>query len=259
MTAKIDLKANSRIQLDKNGYRVERVALVSGVVGNIDALLKNAIEDAQLPNYGDAYPTIAEITLNNIVCTPLGGGKYKITMSYYKDTAIATGSASAKVTISASTATEEITKDLTGAAFATKYNGTPDNGSGGIMTGNVWSNVTVDRPRLNIDFEYTSASVPTADISTYLGAINSVIWNGYAAKTILCTAIDVTEQGSGYKIRYSFSYNADEWGFVGQVLGAELPLLAHPVTPDAGLDLTTGQRPFDVFPTADFTPLGFTI
>ena len=62
MTAKIDIKKSSRLKLDKNGYRAWRVAIGSGVIGDPDEILYNAINDGELPNIGDTHPAIPGIT-----------------------------------------------------------------------------------------------------------------------------------------------------------------------------------------------------
>ena len=251
MSAIIDLKQNARITVNKNGKRIDRTAIVSGLTGDINTLLESAITDGALPNYGDAYPTDSAITLNSITAEPKSGGDYLIRMSYFTETGSETGSANATSRASATTVSEETKLDITGAAMTTQY----------IKDGAIISErftADIERPRVTFDFEYISATFPQATINTYLGKINSVIWNGYAVETILCTAVNVSQQGAEYQVRMSFAYNADTWAFLARTSYAP-PLTDHGTSPDAGLDNATGTRPYDVYSTVDFTALGLTL
>ena len=254
MAAKIDLKKSSRIVLDRNGYRVERVARVSGVTGAIEDLLHQAITDAQLPAKGDPHPTVAGITLNSLTAEPLGGGNYKVILSYYKDTGAASGSSNATVQANATTATEEIGTDAAGAVMTTTYQRAT--GPGQFEVYEPRFTADIEKPRVTFDFEYTAAAFPKTEIDTYLGKINSAIWNGYAVRTILCTAINVSQSGDEYRVRFSFAYAEDTWDFVAKIK----PFYTSGMTTtDPALDLTTGTKTFIVYPQVDFTPLGFTL
>ena len=72
MAVSIDKKKSSRISYGKNGFRVERTAIVSNVTGNAENLLYRAITDSSLPQYGDPHPTVPGIALKNITADPLG-------------------------------------------------------------------------------------------------------------------------------------------------------------------------------------------
>ena len=248
MAAIVDIKRQSRIVHDKNGYRVERIAIVSGVTGSLDALLKNAIEDGQLPAYGDPHPSITGITLNSISGSPIGGGLYRVVLSYFKDTGAAQGSANATVRASATTAVEEVGVDAAGNAMTTTF-------SHANSTYEPRFVAEVEKPRVSFDFEWTEAAFPQSTIDTYLGKINSAVWNGYAAKTILCTGINVTQSGDEYRVRMSLTHNPETWVFVAKIK----PYYSTATTTDPSLDMTTGTKKFDVYPAVDFTPLGLTL
>lgn len=249
MTAKIDLQSNSSITLNKDGYRASRVAMVSGVTGTAAEVLFNAINDAQLPDIGDAHPDIAAITLQDVTCSPLGGGNFKVVMNYFKDAGSVTTSAAAESRCNAGLAVEETLYDVSGTRLKTAYS------SGAGSTRQVFT-AEVERPRITYEFEYTSTAFPTGDIQKYVGKINSTVWNGHAVGTIMCSGIDVSQSGTDYRVSYSFAYKKEGWQFNAQTFYSP-PLTAHPSTPDAALDLTTGVRTFDVYSSVDFGPLGF--
>lgn len=251
MTAKIDIKKNSRVKLDRDGYRAERIAIVSGVTGTAEQVLYNAINDSQLPDIGDAHPDIASITLQDLSCEPQGGGHYRIVMSYYKDSGQASTSASAEVRANTGLAVEETALDVNGDAMTAVY----VTYGGGLVRQRFTAEV--ERPRIVFDFEYTSSNYPTEDINSYLGKVNSLAWNGYAPGTILCSAIDVDQSGANFRVRYSFAYRVDGWQFTGKLVYS-LPVYLAEGAPDYGIDLETGTKPFSVYKSVDFTPLGFT-
>ena len=253
MAAKIDIKRSSRIKLTREGYRAERIAMVSGVSGSAESVLYNAINDAALPDIGDAHPDVSDITLNDISCEPVGGGRYQIKMSYYKDAGSTTTSSAAQSRMSSGLAVEETHTDINGkrmkTAFVTAY---------GLSLFRQSFTGEVERPRITIEFEYTAAGYPTADINKYLGKINSTAWNGYAVETILCSGINVDQAGTEYRVTYSFAYRPETWAFIGRT-SQPPPLNVHPIDPDSKLDLATGTIPFDVYRQVDFSPLGFTL
>jgi len=253
MAAKIDLKKTSRIRLTADGYTAERIAIVSGVSGTAAEVLFNAINDAALPDIGDAHPDISTITLNDISCEPFSGGTFKITMSYYKDSGTTQTSSSAEARAVAGLSVEETHVDINGQPLKTQYK----TAWGGAIVRQPFT-AEVERPRMSFEFEYTTTGFPTSDTAKYLGKINSTNWNGYPPKTILCGSINVDQNGDNFRVRYSFAYRAETWKFVGKAVYSP-PLNPHPVEPDTALDLVTGVREFDVYRTVDFSPLGFTL
>ncbi|WP_299077946.1 hypothetical protein [uncultured Paraglaciecola sp.] len=253
MAVKIDLKKGAVITFDKNGKRIERTALVSGVTGDLNAALEAAMNDGSLPNYGDGYPTDTSITLNNIKVDPAGANQYWAQLSYYKDPSVATTSATATATVTAQTSTEQVKVDLAGNPLQTDYY---------IPSGGGFAHVypvfiaEVEKLRLTFSFEYTSSVYPGADIASYGEKINSVAWNGFAIGSILCVGINAVQKGAVWNIKYVFAYKPDLWLFA--------PKIGHntanvTVGDDANLNLTTGIRNFTIYGSVDFTPLGFTL
>lgn len=250
MTAILDILDGS-ISRDKDGYQHSRFAIVESVTGNADARMYNALQDPQLPQYGDAHPTIPGITLNNISGSIIDNETIKVTLSYSVKQGEENGSSNASVRVSAGTTFEEVKTDGTGATMETEY-WTDLNSVQNIET----FITEVEKPRLTFDFEYTESAFPKTAIDTYHGKLNSTIWNGYAVGTILCVAVSVDQQGSEYKIRMSFTYNQDGWKFIGKISSAVSNVTTWT---DPLLDQLTGTKTFDVYESVDFTPLGFTM
>ena len=250
MTVKIDLKSSSRLRLDKNGYRAERIAQVSGVTGNIDALLYNALNDAGLPNVGDVHPVIDNITLQTIETVDQGGGNYRVVMSYFNDLGTEAGIDNARYKGRVNASTEVIYRDRNGDVMQTEY----------LVEGlrvSEYFPAEIERAMLIMEFEYTDPFFPQAEINKYMGKINSTPWLGYAENTIYLAGISVDDQGENYSIKFSFQYNPETWIFSPTVAYHYNIIEAHPDRPDADLDLDSGTKDFEVYETVDFSPLGF--
>ena len=263
MAVIIDIKDGARISRDKNGYRTDRVAIVTGVTGTASQRLYNAITDASLPAYGSAHPSISTIYLNDISGEVIDTETVRLTLSYYNDPASAEGGETS-LRISSSTTVEQVDIDENGNRLEARFIALIQPASSGdplsIATGSRLWTAEVERPITTFDFNYTSSVNPYSSLTIYEGAVNSVMWNGKPAGTVLCSSIDIDNQGTEYKVRISFTVNDKGWQFKGAVKTDNLILPLNPyTTPDTGLDLHTGVKIFDLLPTADFTPLGFDI
>lgn len=250
MSAKLEIKESSRISIDKNGFRVERVAHVSDVSGNNDAQLYRAITDSDLPRVGDPHPVVPNVTVQTLTASPLGGGRYRVVIVYARDTDATGGSDESTVRVSGNTTLEEVKTDASGARLVTYY-----------VSGNSFFTkrftAEIEKPRLIYDFSYTAKRFPKRELDTYLGKVNSRRWNGYGEKQVLCTGVNVDEQGDDFLVRFTFAINEDTWKYFGVIPRQNVQL--NPQLPDPLLNLETGVRPFDVYASVDFTPLGFTV
>lgn len=252
MSTIIDLNTKqSTITEDADGFRVERYAIVSGVTGDADQKLKNALADAGLPDIGDAHPEISAITLQSKRGTVIDASTVQVQLSYFFKEGTETGSSNATSSANATTAIEATKFDKDGNQLVTQYI------ASGVTVSRDSFTAEVERPRITFEFEYRSATFPKTDINSYLGKINSAIWNGYAVETILCTAVNVQQNESDYTVRFSFAYNVDTWVFNART--TYQPTADHGTNPDSELDKTNGTRPFDVYDTVSFAALGFTL
>lgn len=259
MTAILDIIENTSIIQNKNGYTVTRIAIVESVSGNASTRIYNAINDAQLPNLGDAHPDISTITLNDISGEVIDNETVKVTMSYYNDPESATTQATAAVRATGSTALDETQTDVNGDRLYFKI--AADVFGPGIAYESITYTAEVERPRLSIEFNYTGTAYPHSDIQAYLGRVNDNVWNGYPAKSMLCSAINVNERGDNFDISYTFVNNEKGWQFLAALneKNLNLPASVHPTDPTDGVDLYDAGKKFDVYQTADFSALGFTL
>ena len=255
MTAILDIVENTSISHDKDGYRVQRIAVVESVTGTASARIYNAINDAQLPAIGDVHPDISSIKLQNKTGQIIDADTVRVVLEYYDDPENEVGIANASIGVYSSVSAEETDYDINGEPLYTHYS------SGGNFVSYDPMTAEVERPRKTIRFDWIDTAYPRALVDNFEGAINSTSWNGYAPETVLCAGFDVREQGTNYRISAEFVYEPETWKFIGrpgQIV--EFPLGDYPVpTPDTELDKTTGERPFDVYRQIDFNSMGLTI
>jgi hypothetical protein len=261
MTTQLDIEGNSRISQNKDGIRIDRIAIVSGVTGTAAQKLKNALEDAGMPEYGDVHPEIAGIYLNEINGEVIDNETVQFTLAYYNDPSSADGGETS-FRISSSTAIEQVEEDTDGnrlqAHFISSTWVALDTTL--ISTGSRLWTAEIERPSTTLDFTYKSSTNPYSDLLKYQGAINSAMFNGNAAGTVLCS-FSIDKEGEEFDVRLSFSVNPKGWEFKGAVKIDKLNLPLRPSTDgaDVGLDHHTGIKIFNLYPRVDFTPLNMDI
>ena len=252
---KQDLKFNTSITEDKDGYRVERTALIILDSGTAESALFRSISDAALPNIGDVHPSISTIYLNSISCDPVGTDTYRVTLNYSDEHGFPLVANVAK-SASAVTVAEATQKDALGTPMLAVYTTIQNNIDSDYTTEYFTANV--EKPQTSYTFEYTVAGpdFPKSTIDTYLGHVNTTTWNGYAVESVLCSNVEVTQQGQGYRVSISFTYNVSGWAF-NAVIAVPMTEIASVGT---DVDSTTGVKVFPfIYPIAEFNDLGLTI
>lgn len=245
--------SQSTIRETKDGYTVERIAVINELTGTADQKLLNAISDAALPDIGDAHPQISTIKLISKRAEVIDTNTCRVVMTYAQDDNNTTTQANSVARISATTSIEETKLDINGAEMSTVYTV--------INSALSWSIfdeafiAEVERPRLVFDFTYRTGLHPIDQINQYLGKVNSAVWNGYPVDTILCSNIQVSQEGAQYEVNFTFIYNDQGWQFTAKT---EEPAGNIAGTTDPDLDTVTGTKEFDVYEQVDFNPLGFT-
>ena len=242
---------------DKDGFRVERTAIIElDSIGSAEGALFTAISDATLPAIGDAHPSIATIYLNSIAVDPLSAGKYRVTMSYADEHGIP-GNSNIAITASAVTVSEPVQSDVFGGDFLASYTTTTDAANTPATLTVEYFTANVEKPQTSYTFEFTvTGAFPKTTIDTYLGHINTSIWNSYAAESVLCSNVEVNQQGVDWRVRMTFVYNVNGWKF-NAVIAVPMNKID---SVDVGVDPNTGVKTFDfIYPIAEFNDLSLTL
>ena len=263
MTIQIDITEGTTINHDADGYSLDRMAIVTGVTGSANARIYNAVNDAGLPSLGDAHPTITDIYLNNKRGDALEPEVVQVTLSYSSIRGYP-GTTNTLKSASASTSPQTVTADKDGTDMFALYQTDADFAKVPPVATKENFRISIESPRAQFEFEYTiddsplATAFPNALIDTYLGKVNSVAWNGYGVRTILCTAINITQQGAGYRVGISFMYNPDLWEY-NAVIAVPTSDLESTYTSDPTLDYGTGIKNFKVYKEVSFAALGLTL
>ena len=180
----------------------------------------------------------------------MGGDKYQVILEYFSDLGSQSGSNNARPMARANTSSEETHRDIHGELMETEY-------SVAGATVSQFFTGEIERPRIIYEFTYTTTDFPQSEIDAYSGKINSVPWLGYGIHTIQCTNIFVDDNGTDFRVRFTFQFNPETWIFNPVVAYHFNKITAHPTRPDPDLNLDNGTKLYDMFETVDFTPLGF--
>lgn len=260
-TVNIDITEGTTISRDANGDRVERVALVTGVAGVADLRIQAAIDDAGLPNIGDVHPSIPEIYLTSIRGDALDSETVRVTLTYTNEPGYPL-SLNVKKSVSATTTPQPTTTDKDGIDMWAIYETLSDVAQTPPVATKENFTANVETPMASIEFEWTidnspgTTPYPQSVINNNLGYVNSGTWNGYPARSVLCTAVSVYQQGLGYRVSASFSYNPQLWEYNAMVA---VPVNQIDSSTDPTLDTSTGIKNFKVYGEAAFADAEFVL
>ncbi len=243
-----DTIENQECSLDSNGFKATRRLILSGVTGNSDARVYNAIQDTGLAAIGVgrglAHPTLTALFCYEIKGKALDTDKVELSCSYapFVSTILANNTQQPKLTISSFIQTSDTNEDVNGDVMVVTHTGDDDQ----VAT------VSIDTCLTNLSFVRLETAAPIA-LQSYVDTLNSagVAWRGvtFAAKTLKITSINGTPQddSGNYTTTYNILYNPNGWQ-------ATVVYTLDGVVPG---DVTAGDgiETYDIYPTSAFSAL----
>lgn len=204
-----DLVEGAKLELTAEGYRAERVFHVAGLTGTSSAKVLAALDNAAIPNRGDAHPDISGIQAWHHEARALTDERVEIRVVYHRPTY---GSSQpddeSQIIVGTSLQQTLVHEDIYGDLIVCEY--TPS-GSGASV---IYQPVKASKlaPRSSITFirrEYESPANKSAD---YTEKVNEAGWDfdpQAGPYTWLCTGIKgrSTDGGATYMVTYTFLYN----------------------------------------------------
>lgn len=148
-------------------------------------------------------------------------------------------------TVGAVVETVQTEFDKNGAEITVKRNATsPD----------IIQPVTLRRPSPILEHTRLEVSNPRFRAVTHVGTLNDAVWNGYSAKTLLCTGLVGTTRdgGDSYEVRYSFEYRST-WDTVVVYIDEDT---GRPISP---LVDTVSKKTIELYPTSNFGALSISL
>ena len=242
------------------GDRWDRNWLVGGITASD---VPNAIIEvfAQIPNIGDAAPApltnvfVADATITSFACAAgnaLGQATGVLTYTTPSRSVFVPNDTGPGVTLTGGGAIQEIDvfRDINGDQLRTTF----DN----VTMGHKVRGFEVSSAPTFTRVEVTS---PRARADAYVGRVNSLVWNSYAARTVLCASIEGESQdrGATFVNTYTFhvrpSWDVELYHDDPFYPGNPVPTTAPFGTPAAPGERTRGE----ILPAVDFGPLGIVL
>lgn len=183
---------------------------VTGVTRSAHTTLQTILEDASIPQPGDAHPAISNLYVKNREAKPMTADAWLVTVHYgplakIDDVSPPPKSVTLK-SITASTESEEVNTDKDGNLITVTY----EDGNGIEHTRPV--SLQDEIATLTIRFRRRETSDPTATFKSYINTLNSdtVTWlSGAAVGEIWCCNLSADELDTGdWDCTYEFKYKA---------------------------------------------------
>lgn len=241
-TVVADTLPGQGVTLDSDGYRHRRPFRVYGLTGDPDEIEYQALQEAGIPAKGAAHPTIPGIVVLSLNSRLIEGSltECQVIADYGP---LPGGELADEITASAGTI---LYKDLDAEQEPLKRSkdrtGTNITDSGGTVR-----SVLLDVANLILRVDRVAATLDDATLVTYLGHVNSAIWNGYAARTWFCSharSVPIRGRADGaHRESFVFKYRATTWDPLDQFYWSAA--------------LVQVNRP-EVQPEVDFAALGIT-
>lgn len=264
MTVKLDKVQDASIRQDVNGITVVRHASLSGITGPAHLRQRSALMAPGLPRFGDPHPAFPRIKVVDIDISPIDVDRFEAQITYREPTEtekvgfLPDGSVVER-TWFAVTVTEERAFDADGDPMYHFYTGYPI--APQIIGGSVFYAPTTSR-QIAVKAERASVQTPSVGQRVklveahsaeqrlgYFGHVNKSRWGKYPAKTWLLGGLDSRMEQGRWQNEYLLYYNRESWRFKSTVDWAG--------TVPSDVTEGNGIAYFDVYPTANFSQIGF--
>lgn len=244
------------------GDRWDRQWHITGIVATT---VQDAVVEvfAQLPNTGTAAPSpltnifVADAAITRFECAGTKGlGQAFGTLTYTTPSrsVFVPNDTGPGVTLTAGGAIQEVPAytDINGNQLVTEFDNVTQ---AHRVTGFEVSSAPT--------FTRVEATSPRVRADTYVGKLNSVTWNGYAARRVLCASIEGESQDRGATFVTTYTFHVKPAGFWDVLLyhddpfypGNPIPTSVAAGTPTAPAARIVAQVLTDI----DFGPLGISL
>lgn len=257
MTVKIDIRDGARGEQTAGAWAFDRIALVTGVTGDANARVYNAMIDPAMPDYGDEHPTIEGLYLIDRYGEALSTGVVKVRLVYKRPSRnwTPTDTTTPQIVVGTTLQQYQTYRDINGDTITVSYT-IPGKG---LKTTGV--SVSVLLPSSTLHLVRTEDTNPQVKSGIYSGKVNSAGWAfdpEAPARTWLCTGIvgRSNDGGTSFEVSYDFLHKrtlaTDNWDGVAEFID---PTTGQP-PPD--LELGTGRKIVLLYEEINFNALNLT-
>lgn len=239
-----------------DGFRETVIYRVDGMTGDQATWLDRALQASGLPARFQAHPSRRGAIVTKRTATPDGPDAVRISILYSvpqgSGLQLDTDSGSGVLEVDATVTSEVVTLDINDNPITVTYDKpTEDDGDTVLVadTQAIEANKQVAQMVLRRTRNESRARDDLA--RRYVGTVNRFSVWGYAAETILCTAIRSrsTDNGLTYEVAYEFQYNPRGWKFEAVYIDDETN------RPPVDLIAGRGRKYVQVQPVEDFRRL----
>lgn len=254
-----DLIDEASAQSDENGVTAVRKFLVTGLTSQPSGRTLEALNVVGIPRRGQTHPNLGGIVVKSVSAVPVQDSPSKafVVVTYAAPTYNTQApSKTAKPTyrLGGSTSDFETSQDKDGKQMVLTHTKKTQDEDGNIVDEVLPpqpAKVTIQKPQAYLSCERPEPlPVDYKALFSYIGCVNKAQFQGFPARSWLCTAIDVDETGDRANVSYQFQLNFDTWDarlvYIDPATGAPVE---NPVE-------GKGIKSFRVYPEADFNQLG---
>lgn len=204
-TVILDTIEGSSMSVTPAGYVITRGCLISGVTGNANERVYNALADAGIPAIGAAHPVAAlsayKAARKNILSADESNSIFRIAVEYELPTKTFTIDGDPIWSNAVATEAKQKNSDINGDPLVVTYDGKPQTGTAEVM-----------QPGVVLKAERLESANPLSIAVDYVGFVNSDTFQGFLPGFLLCTRIEGSgNDEAGWKVTYEFQYNIDQW------------------------------------------------
>jgi len=222
-TLHIDITDGSGGVYDKDGWRFDRIAKVTGVPGVGQAQIKNAVDSliAAVGDIGSDHPTVSSCKLRGYTPTSVANGIVTVKLTYKdEDTEVdSVDPEDIDIRVGTSVSQVQTNKDKDGVLITVAYTYPTDymldikKRGQTFVQGVMMSKMN---PGTTLTCTRTESSSPAVRSRLYTGKVNEAGWEvdpDALARTWMCMGIEGNrDKATGhYRVTYSFQYRDDTW------------------------------------------------
>jgi hypothetical protein len=254
-----DLADEAQVTSDENGVTALRKFLVTELSGSASGRLFEAINTPGIPIRGQTHPGLNGIVVKSVNAVPVPGcvSAAWVLVSYASptfNTQTPSETATPTYRMSGTVQEEETTEDKDGNQMVLNHTKTSvaENGQNiDTVLPPQPAKVSVQRPMQYFQCDRPEPLPFNYDkVHNFVGRVNSVPWRNFAARTVLCSTIDVEESGDRANVSYQFQIKP---------VGTWVARLVY-IDPETGAPVeapleNVGIKNFLVYPEAEFNQL----
>ncbi len=208
-----DLLLGAKFTYTRAGGSLLRVFDVSGLTPGKDTLVQAATATdagtgAHVPRYGESHPAVYGLFVNAIEAVPLENARTAARVVVrYGSPELGPAPDAVQIIISGTNQRKLVSTLPDGSPIIVKYT----DPSGNVLQDRL--QIPVLSPNTTLQFVRLEPRSPLGRSARFRRTVNSTAWQGGAAKTWLCRAVDARSQnnGSRFAVRYVFEYDPDGW------------------------------------------------